>query len=63
MTPRQHYAALAMHALLAQHPDTLAAEARREGADTVGEYVRNQAFAMADLMLSEPAPAGAQPKE
>lgn len=54
MTPRQHYAALAMHALLSQHPDTLAAEAQREGANSVGEYVRAQAFAMADLMLKEP---------
>ena len=56
LTKRQHFAGLAMQALMSLPPDTLLAEAQREGVTTVGQYIRDQAYAMADLMLNHENP-------
>ena len=60
LTKREHFAGLAMQALMSLPPDTLLLEAQREGMNTVGEYVRDQAYSMADLMLDPPTVIGAQ---
>lgn len=53
LTKREAFALAAMHAMLSRPTAELQRDAREEGAPSTGQYIRDQAYAMADLMLNQ----------